>query len=79
MHENPYIMNPKQIPKTMRAIVLQDYNSNLGRGPAQSLRAGKQVRLPAGDEVLVKMEAAPAIRPISHFYEVCTSLPALCL
>lgn len=81
MHENPYIMNPKQIPKTMRAIVLQDYNSNLGRVLRSLSVQEKQVRLPAGDEVLVKMEAAPCnpsdIAFLRGMYIVARSVPVI--
>lgn len=52
-------MDTSRVPPTMKAIVLREYNTNLGRVLRSLIVEDRTIRMPEKDEVLVKMEAAP--------------------
>jgi NADPH:quinone reductase-like Zn-dependent oxidoreductase len=74
-------MNPKQVPGVMKAIVLEAYNSNLGRVLRSLSIQEKEIRTPGDDEVLVRMDGAPCnpsdIAFLRGMYIVARSVPVI--
>lgn len=65
----------------MKAVVLQEYNSNLGRVLRSLSVQEKEIRAPGDDEVLVKMDGAPCnpsdIAFLRGMYIIAGSVPVI--
>jgi NADPH:quinone reductase-like Zn-dependent oxidoreductase len=76
-----FIMNEYPIPQKMRAIVLQDYSSNLGRVLRSLVVTEKELRPLREEEVLVRIEAAPCnpsdIAFIRGLYNIIKKVPVV--